>query len=60
MNSRRNISDRFGAKRSRSSVICFLRLTLKVFKDEISFNFGGSEFLKGNSVFYYISEVRVQ
>ena len=44
MNCRRNTNNQFGAKESHNSVRCFLGWILKVFKDEISFNFGGSEF----------------
>ena len=40
MNHQRIINYQFGAKGNRR---CFLGLILKVFKDEIYFNFGGSE-----------------
>ena len=44
MNYRRIINYQLGAKESNGSIRCFLRFILKVFKDEISFNFGGIDF----------------
>ena len=43
MNHQRIINYQFGAKGNLDSIRCFLGLILKVFKDEIYFNFGGSE-----------------
>ena len=44
MNCRRIINYQFGAKGNRNSIRGFSSFILKDFRDEISFNFGGSEF----------------